>query len=64
MHYHLGLVCTCCVNYFITSADAMCWHAHICRSTTGGDNDDNREEEDYKDNDNSDEDKEFIFEEF
>ena len=57
-------MCTHCVHYFMTSTDAVCQHAHICKSTTGSDGDDNREEEYYKDNDNSDEDDKFIFKEF
>ena len=28
-HYHLGLVCSHCVEYFTTSADAMCQHSQL-----------------------------------
>ena len=62
-HYHLGLICAHCLEYFTTSADTMSCHAHICKSTTAGNDDDYREEEDYKDNDNGDEDDEFMFKE-
>ena len=57
-HYHLGLICACYLDYFTTSAEAMCHHAHICRPTTAGNDDDNREEEDSE---NSSEDDEFKF---
>ena len=63
MHYHLGPVCTHCMDYFTTSTDAMHWHAHVCRPMTGGGDDDDREEEDYEDDDNGDEDDKFFFEE-
>ena len=35
MHYHLGLICTHCLNYFMMSADAM-WQSMVAG------NDDNR----------------------
>ena len=40
MHYHLGLICTCCLNYFTVSADAMHWHTQLCKSMAAGDNHD------------------------
>ena len=64
MHYHLGLMCTHCVDYLMTSTDAMCLHTHICKFTTGGNNDDNREDKDSDDDDNGDDDNEFMFEEY
>ena len=64
MHYHMGLMCTHCVDYFMTSTDAMCWHTHICKSTTSGNGDNDRKEEDYEDDDNVDEDDEFMFKKF
>ena len=39
MHYHLGLVCTLCIDFFTTSTDAMRWHTHICKSIAAEDND-------------------------
>ena len=65
MHYHLGLICACCLDNFTTNEEAMCCHAQVCKLSTAGnsDNDDDREEKDYKDDDNSDEDYEFKFEE-
>ena len=29
VHYHYGLVCTVCVDFFSASADAMRWHMHM-----------------------------------
>ena len=68
MHYHLGLVCVHCLDYFTTNTEAMNHHAHVCKHTTAGaSDDDNREEEDYEDDDNGsegeDEDNKFEFEE-
>ena len=34
MHYHLGLVCTYCLSYFTTNAEAICCHAYGCKPTT------------------------------
>ena len=65
MHYHLGLVCACCLDYFTTSADAMHQHSQLCKPTAAGNDDDGREDspQDYEDDDNGDEDDEFVFEE-
>ena len=63
MHYHLGLTCAHCLDYFTTSAGAMHWHAQLCKPTAATDDDDGREEEDYEDDDNDDKDYEFMFEE-
>ena len=52
MHYHLGLVCSHCMDYFTTSTDAMCWHAQLCKLVAAGINDDDQEEE-FEDDDNS-----------
>ena len=57
MHYHLGLICAHCLDYFTTSADAMHQHAQLCKPMAAGDDDDDdREEEDYEDNGSHDED--------
>ena len=32
MHYHLGLVCTLCMDFLATSADTMRWHTHASKS--------------------------------
>ena len=37
MHYHLGLVCTNCLDFFTTSSDTMQWHALVCKSMAAGD---------------------------
>ena len=44
MHDHLGLSCACCLEYFTTSADALCWHAQLCEPMASSDNDDDRED--------------------
>ena len=51
MHYHLGLVCALCVDFFSTSADTMMWYAHICRSITATKVNDWEEEESKNYND-------------
>ena len=55
MHYHLGLICTHCLDYSMTSTDAMHWHTQLCRSMAAG-NDDDREESppEYEENENGD----------
>ena len=63
MHYHLGLICIHCMDYFTTSTGTMHQHAQVCKPMTGSDIDDDREEGDYEDDDNGDEDDEFVFEE-
>ena len=64
MHYHLGLICACCLNYFMTTADAMCWHTQLCRSILAGDNNDIQESPlDYEEDENGNGDYDFIFEE-
>ena len=62
MHYHLGLICAHCLDYFTTSADAMWQHAQLCKSMAAG-NDSDREESppDYVEDDNSDGDLKFTF---
>ena len=60
MHYHPGLICSCCLNYFMTSPDAM---YQLCRSMAANNN--NREESslDYEEDENSNGDFDFVFEE-
>ena len=55
MHYHLGLICAHCLNYFTMSVDSIQWHTQLCKSLAASD-DDNREESppDYEEDDNSD----------
>ena len=60
VHYHLGLVCTLCMDFFATSADTMRWHACICKLMAAED----REEEESEIDDDSDEDDGFLLEEF
>ena len=41
----------------------MHWHTHLCKPMTDGNHNDDREEEDYEDDENGNEDKEFMFNE-
>ena len=59
VHYHLGLVCTLCMDFFATSVDTKRWHAHACNSMANKDKD--WEEEESK-NDNGDEDNGYLLE--
>ena len=59
MHYHLGLVC---VDFFSTSADAMRWYTHVCKSITAAEDND-QEEEEYDNDDDGNEDNEYLVEE-
>ena len=62
-HYDLSLIRAYCLNYFMTSAETVHWHAHLCKPMTGGNDQDDREEKEYEDDDNGDKDDEFMFEE-
>ena len=44
MHYHLGLICTCCLDFFTTRSDTMWQHALVCKSMAASDSNGNREE--------------------
>ena len=61
MHYHLGMVCALCMDFFWTSKDAMRLHMHVCKSIATKDND--HEEEESKNDDNGDEDNDYLLEE-
>ena len=56
MHYYLGLIRACCLEYFTRSTDTMHQHALLCKSMATGDDDDDREDSppDYEDNDSGD----------
>ena len=41
-HYHLGLICACCLNFFTMSSDNMWQHALVCKSMAASDSNDNR----------------------
>ena len=45
IHYHLGLICSQCIKYFTTSADAMQCHSQLCKLALAAVNDDNQEKE-------------------
>ena len=61
-HYHLGLVCALCVDFFSTSTNAMQQDAYMCKSIiTAKDND--REEEEYENDNDSDEDEYYLLKE-
>ena len=62
-HYHLGLICAHCLDYFTSSADAMLQHTQVCKPMAAGNDNDDREEKDYEDNDNGNEYEEFMFKE-
>ena len=64
MHYHLGLICICWFDLFMTSADAMHHHSQLCRSMAAG-NENNMEESplEYEEDNNCDGNYDFIFEE-
>ena len=63
IHYHLGLICVHCQDYFTSSAEAMHQHPHLHKTMTGSDDDEDSEERDYENNDNGNEDDKFMFEE-
>ena len=44
-HYHLGLICSCCIEYFTTSTDTMCQHSQLCKLAPVNDDDNDWEEE-------------------
>ena len=58
-HYHLGLVCALCIDFFSTNTDAMRWHAHMCKSNTSA-RDNDQEEDGYKNDDDGDKDDEYL----
>ena len=61
-HYHLGLVCSQCLEYFTTSANTMFHHLQLCKPAPASvnDNDDDQEEESDID-DNGEDDNDFMF---
>ena len=61
-HYHLGLICGQCLEYFTTSANAMYHHSQLCKPivTSVNDNDNDWEEESNID-DNGEDDNDFVF---
>ena len=61
IHYHLGLVCTLCMDFFSTSTDAMRWHVYVCKSIAAEDND--HEEEESKNDDDGSEEDDYLLEE-
>ena len=52
-HYHLGLICSYCLEYFTTSTDAMHLHLQLCKLALAG-IDDEEEEEDQEEESNID----------
>ena len=63
MHYHLDLICTCCLGYFTMGADVVWWHTQLCKYMAAGNDDDWKESPpDYGEDDNSDGDFDFTFE--
>ena len=62
MHYHLGLVCALCVDFFLTSTDAMRWYAHVCK-TIASTKDNDWDEEEYENDNDDNKDDEYLLEE-
>ena len=64
MYYHLGLICSQCMDYFTMSMDAMCWHAQLYkRAVSSIDDNDDWEEESEDDDNGGDYNDEFTFDE-
>ena len=61
VHYHLGLICAWCQDYFAMSVDTMRWYLTSCESLTTKDK--AQEEEEESEGDNSDEDDGYLLEE-
>ena len=50
-HYCLGLICSWCLKYFMTSANTMWCHSLLCKQTSAGmDSNNDQEEESNSDN--------------
>ena len=60
VHYHLGLVCALCMDFFTTST--MRWLIHTCKSMATKDKD-CKEEEESENDDDGDEDNSYLLEE-
>ena len=65
MYYHLGLICTCCLDFFTMSWHTRQQHTLVCKSVATGDSKGNREESppDYKRDDDGGDNFEFRFDE-
>ena len=58
----MGLICSQCLVYFTTSANAMCHHSQLCKLAPAGINDDdNNWEEESNIDDNGKDDDDFAF---
>ena len=55
-HYHLGLICSQCLKYFTTSANAMHHLSQLCKLTLAGIDDNNDQEKESNSDDNSEDD--------
>ena len=60
-HYCLGLVCSQCLEYFMTGASMMYHHTSLCQSAPTHGNDDNDDHEEESDAENEENDDDFIF---
>ena len=49
-HYHLGLICSWCLKYFMTSTDTMCHHSQLCKLILAGVEEDNDEDQEAESN--------------
>ena len=52
-HYHLGLICGQCLEYFTTSTDTMCHHLQLCQPALASINNDNDDQEEESEIDNN-----------
>ena len=64
-HYHLGVICSYCIEYFITSTNTTCWHSQLCKpvlaSVNDNNNDNDWDEESVNDYNGREYDDEFAF---
>ena len=44
-HYHLGLICTWCLDYFTTSADTINHYSQLCKQALAGIKEDDEEDQ-------------------
>ena len=60
-HYHLGLICSWCLEYFTTSANTMCHHLQLCKPALASINDNDDQGEESHICDISEDDNDFMF---
>ena len=60
-HYHLGIICGQCLEYFTTSSGTMCHHLQLWKLALASVNDDDDQEEVSSIDDNGEDDDDFAF---